>query len=206
MKCPKCGFENRPNLQFCEQCGEPLGQAGTVACAACGHPNAAGLRFCEECGKPLGQAGTVACLACGHSNAAGLRFCEECGKPLGKRRRPGLLARPIAFVRRRPLWAAGLVLALVALALGIDYLRHPVTRDEASSIAGAAVQLYDPRLAEVAPEVHQFQDEGGDTFVSYSYTKDLSVALEDGSTTQLTVGAVVVINRDTGEVQLITVR
>jgi hypothetical protein len=177
MKCPKCGFENRPNLRFCEECGEPLGQAGTVACAACGHPN-----------------------------APGLRFCEECGKPLGKRRPPGLLARPFAFVRRRPLWAAGLVLALVALGVGIDYLRHPVTRGEASSIAGAAVQLYDPRLAEVAPEVNQFQNEGGDTFVSYSYTKDLSVALEDGGTSQLTVGAVVVINRDTGEVQLITVR
>lgn len=67
MKCPKCGFENRPDARFCKQCGQPL-QAqptppapqpplGTV-CPACGATAKPGARFCPRCGKPLTTAPT----------------------------------------------------------------------------------------------------------------------------------------------------
>jgi len=62
MKCPTCGFENRPDARFCKQCGQPIQvQAapasppmppGTI-CPACGATAKPGARFCPRCGKPL---------------------------------------------------------------------------------------------------------------------------------------------------------
>ena len=59
MKCPKCGFENRPGARFCKQCGQPLEAPtpspppGEVQCPSCGAPNKPGARFCARCGAPL---------------------------------------------------------------------------------------------------------------------------------------------------------
>ena len=62
MKCPKCGFENRPDARFCKQCGQPLqAQAAPpvpptppgAVCPACGATAKPGARFCPRCGKPL---------------------------------------------------------------------------------------------------------------------------------------------------------
>ncbi len=62
MKCPKCGFENRPDARFCKQCGQPIqaqaappvppARPGAV-CPACGATAKPGARFCPRCGKPL---------------------------------------------------------------------------------------------------------------------------------------------------------
>ncbi|MFN3762974.1 MAG: zinc ribbon domain-containing protein, partial [Anaerolineae bacterium] len=58
MKCPKCGFENRPDARFCKQCGQPL-QAPAAPppaeqpCPRCGAINKPGARFCARCGAPL---------------------------------------------------------------------------------------------------------------------------------------------------------
>ncbi len=62
MKCPKCGFENRPGARFCKQCGQslpaqaappaPPTPSGTI-CPACGATAKPGARFCPRCGKPL---------------------------------------------------------------------------------------------------------------------------------------------------------
>jgi hypothetical protein len=62
MKCPKCGFENRPEARFCKQCGQPLqAQAAPqkpptrpgIVCPACGATAKPGAGFCPRCGKPL---------------------------------------------------------------------------------------------------------------------------------------------------------
>ena len=62
MKCPTCGFENRPDARFCKQCGQPMqaqdvSQApstpSSVICPACGASAKLGARFCPRCGKPL---------------------------------------------------------------------------------------------------------------------------------------------------------
>jgi DNA-binding IclR family transcriptional regulator len=56
MRCPKCGFENRPTARFCKQCGQTL-QAKPptgVTCPTCGAANDSDARFCRSCGKPLG--------------------------------------------------------------------------------------------------------------------------------------------------------
>ena len=62
MKCPTCGHENRPEAQFCKQCGqslatqaaqtEPAPMTGTV-CPACGATAKPQARFCPRCGKQL---------------------------------------------------------------------------------------------------------------------------------------------------------
>lgn len=62
MKCPKCGFENRPDARFCKKCGQPMQAQAAVpmppplpglVCPACGATAKPEARFCPRCGKPL---------------------------------------------------------------------------------------------------------------------------------------------------------
>ena len=60
MKCPQCGFANRPGARFCKQCGQELQVALSVpsprpgtTCPTCGAAARPGARFCLRCGKPL---------------------------------------------------------------------------------------------------------------------------------------------------------
>ena len=58
MRCLNCQFENRPGVNFCEQCGEKLPKISIEdsersQCRSCGFITRAGVRFCEECGHQL---------------------------------------------------------------------------------------------------------------------------------------------------------
>ena len=50
MRCPRCTFENRPGIRFCEECGGTLEQL----CPACGTAVPPGRKFCGGCGQVLG--------------------------------------------------------------------------------------------------------------------------------------------------------
>jgi class 3 adenylate cyclase/tetratricopeptide (TPR) repeat protein len=54
MKCSQCGFENRPQAKFCEECASPL----TRICTNCGTQLSATAKFCPECAHPV-AAGVV---------------------------------------------------------------------------------------------------------------------------------------------------
>jgi class 3 adenylate cyclase len=49
MKCPKCQFENREAVKFCEQCGTKL----ELECPSCGAKLPLDRKFCGECGHDL---------------------------------------------------------------------------------------------------------------------------------------------------------
>ena len=49
MKCPKCQFENRDGIKFCEQCGAAM----EVECPNCGAILPLGVKFCGECGNRI---------------------------------------------------------------------------------------------------------------------------------------------------------
>jgi len=49
MKCPKCGFDNPPEMTFCGQCGTRL----VRVCLVCGFANPPDHRFCGKCGTQL---------------------------------------------------------------------------------------------------------------------------------------------------------
>ena len=51
MKCPKCGFENRQGVKFCEKCGAKM----EIICSACGAKIPPDRQFCGECGQALGE-------------------------------------------------------------------------------------------------------------------------------------------------------
>ena len=51
IPCAACLSENRPDAQFCRECGHPL--RDEIPCEACGAPNPVGHRFCDACGHPL---------------------------------------------------------------------------------------------------------------------------------------------------------
>jgi len=55
MNCSNCGFQNRPDVRFCEQCGNqmPQEQASETTgrfCPNCGQPNSLKSNFCSSCG------------------------------------------------------------------------------------------------------------------------------------------------------------
>ena len=49
MKCPKCQFENREGVKFCEECGTKL----DLECSHCHATIPPGRKFCGECGNKL---------------------------------------------------------------------------------------------------------------------------------------------------------
>ena len=49
MKCPKCQFDNREGVKFCEKCGVRM----EIFCPACGTAIPPDRQFCGECGRPL---------------------------------------------------------------------------------------------------------------------------------------------------------
>ncbi len=49
MKCPKCQFDNREGVKFCEQCGTKM----ELVCPNCGARIPLGSVFCGECGQDL---------------------------------------------------------------------------------------------------------------------------------------------------------
>jgi len=49
MKCPKCQFENRDGIKFCEECGTKI----ELKCPKCGAEIPPGRKFCGECGQKL---------------------------------------------------------------------------------------------------------------------------------------------------------
>jgi class 3 adenylate cyclase/tetratricopeptide (TPR) repeat protein len=49
MKCPKCQFDNREGIKFCEECGAKM----ELKCPKCGAEILLGRKFCGECGHDL---------------------------------------------------------------------------------------------------------------------------------------------------------
>ena len=49
MKCPQCGFDNKPNKKFCTKCGSKL----ILKCPNCDSEIDKGDAFCGECGHNL---------------------------------------------------------------------------------------------------------------------------------------------------------
>ena len=49
MKCPKCQFDNREGIKFCEECGAKM----ELKCPKCGAEVPLGRKFCGECGHDL---------------------------------------------------------------------------------------------------------------------------------------------------------
>ncbi len=49
MKCPKCQFDNREGIKFCEECGAKI----ELKCPTCGAEIPLGRKFCGECGQDL---------------------------------------------------------------------------------------------------------------------------------------------------------
>jgi predicted amidophosphoribosyltransferase len=49
MKCPKCQFDNREGVKFCEKCGARM----ELVCPSCGAKIPLDRQFCGECGHDL---------------------------------------------------------------------------------------------------------------------------------------------------------
>ena len=46
-KCPHCGFDVSHYDNYCDQCGNEIGE---LVCKKCGHINRAIAKFCAKCG------------------------------------------------------------------------------------------------------------------------------------------------------------
>src|SRR5664279_307960 len=56
VKCPNCGYDNRPGARFCGDCATVL---ASVTCSSCGAHFPEGQRFCDACGQRVGRATSV---------------------------------------------------------------------------------------------------------------------------------------------------
>jgi len=209
MKCPKCGFENREGVKFCEECGQvlpvptaaPVGKPqprkskGGRACPSCGHAAKPGVKFCEQCGAALTEEATVesslTCTSCGHANPPGSRYCEQCGNRLQAAKH-----RPHPSRRARAWATAGIVLLALGLVAGaaavVINVIPPITSGEAVEIASARIQTDYPGIGSVSPVVETSRS-GGDLIYRIEY--------------QTETGEVIyVMNAETGETLLLGVR
>jgi membrane protease subunit (stomatin/prohibitin family) len=51
--CQACGFENKPGMKFCGECGAKLEAPPSGGCPSCGFDNPPGTKFCGDCGNKL---------------------------------------------------------------------------------------------------------------------------------------------------------
>jgi len=58
MKCPKCQFENREGVDFCEECGAKF----ELECPNCEAKIPLGRKFCGKCGYALTESTETASL------------------------------------------------------------------------------------------------------------------------------------------------
>ncbi|HLG63161.1 MAG TPA: FHA domain-containing protein [Ktedonosporobacter sp.] len=72
IKC-SLGHENPDGSAFCDECGEPLSSAPSVA---------ANTQAPAAVASPPAQTGTQTCPSCGATNPAGEAFCSNCGVSL----------------------------------------------------------------------------------------------------------------------------
>lgn len=84
MKCPNCGFENRPDARFCKHCRQPM-QTISAEQAAAPPPPPASI-----------------CPVCGATAKPGARFCPRCGKPLPAAPAPPAPAAPTPYTQLPP--------------------------------------------------------------------------------------------------------
>lgn len=93
MKCPICQSDNRPGVQFCENCGAKLVEEASPeikSCPVCGKENRPEVRFCEYCGAELVPEPVTTeipenmqpCPGCGKAIPLDVAACEYCGVSL----------------------------------------------------------------------------------------------------------------------------
>ena len=53
--CPNCGYDNDEKAVRCVKCGKPLADSSGGTCVKCGTPIPCGVEFCSQCGEPVGR-------------------------------------------------------------------------------------------------------------------------------------------------------
>jgi len=53
--CPRCGYDSRDGVKFCEECRGKLEHVGP----SCGTVIPSGRKFCGECGQPIADTATA---------------------------------------------------------------------------------------------------------------------------------------------------
>ena len=77
--CPKCGFENRQDSDYCENCGKSL-KINSNKCINCGFENIENAKFCIECGTKLNNLPkNLFCPNCKTPINSSTKFCPKCG-------------------------------------------------------------------------------------------------------------------------------
>jgi DNA-directed RNA polymerase subunit RPC12/RpoP len=198
-----------------------------LACPACAHQNPLENRFCEECGEALiteevlapepepVEEPFVAQPAVEIARAVELPHVEP-ELPITYPHAPISSRLAILEAKVNKLWRrlnarratrlltrlAIVILAVFVISSGINRFRHPVTENSAKDMARTTINAYYPVLADVDPTVMEYEDQG-EELISFSYMKNVSLKTQDGTDLEYTTGAVVIVNRDTGEIQVI---
>ena len=129
MNCSSCGFQNRPGVRFCEQCGNQMPQEQTTETTG---------RFCPNCGQ---------------ANPLNSKFCSGCGNDLSVIM-PAQKSKPSFWVSvgKTTAWVVGsFLLTFLALNIwGIFQTLNPVLEDQTAKAEILAIDFVQENYPELA--------------------------------------------------------
>lgn len=227
LACPECGGLNPLDFRFCADCGRSLADETFLTAPAPRPEVAAGpaplMTESPAETKPAAEITDWICPDCNGRNPGDFRFCADCGAERTTRREPLPLPEREAAIQvdqraegipraRRWTWpswrkAIPVALGLAALALGVSYVTRlgadAVSPEEAQELAGEAIRWNQPDLAGVEPKVGSFEQDGH-AMQSFSYFQQEDLVAEDGTKVNLSSGALVIVDRTTGEITILS--
>lgn len=203
--CPRCGFENQAEAQFCEHCGELLTKPPIEKVEVSRDQ----LKKCPRCGSENKKT-VSACYQCGYlfdifkeNKPARKREIKE--KQVGSRMNFGKntkLALP-KLTSRTVLWIIISIAVVFASYFIVSSIVIKLNRQEARQLANAVVYSTHPEFSGVDPYVEHTK-EGRQYFSTFSYSKNFTGTLEGGGEVAYTQYIVIKVNRSKGDFQILS--
>ena len=140
MKCPKCQFENREGVKFCEECGANF----DLTCPNCSAKIPLGRKFCGECGFKLNE----------HSQAPAINYLQP------QSYTPKFLADKIITSRSSIEGERKLVTVLFADVVNFTAMSEKLDPEEVHQIMDACFRILMDEIHKYEGTINQFTGDG----------------------------------------------
>jgi hypothetical protein len=151
MICPKCQFENRKDIKFCEECGAKM----ELICPDCGATIPPGRKFCGDCGHPLSDSSKPAPKDPTPQN---LTFDEKLAKI--QKYLPGNITEKILAQRERIEGERKQVSVLFTDLAGYTTMSEKLDAEEVYALMDQVYEILIHKVTEYGGTVNEFTGDG----------------------------------------------
>jgi class 3 adenylate cyclase len=151
MNCPKCGFENREGVKFCEECGVKI----ELICPVCGTTIPPGRKFCGECGHPISDTSKPAPKVLTPKD---LTFDEKLSKI--QKYLPGNITEKILSQRNRIEGERKQVSVLFTDMAGYTTMSEKLDAEEVYSLMDQVYEILIHKVTEYGGTINEFTGDG----------------------------------------------